>query len=261
MDTKNRKDQELTPAPINLFWTGGWDSTFRLLQLIIIYQKKVQPYYIIDNNRKSVQNELLAMENIKRLLFEKFPEATSLLLPTEFEHLSNLMPDKKIMEAYLRLKKNNKLGAQYEWLARFCNQQDISDMELSHEKSVDPIENIRFKKVFGEIDFIENDIGNYMVSSKSNNSSVLLLFENIKIVLYDITKPEMVEISKKEGFFEIMCQTWFCHVPTTKNKPCGKCVPCRSAFFEKMGWRFPFASRIKYIFWKAIRKTGITKSK
>ncbi len=78
MDTKNRKDQELTPAPINLFWTGGWDSTFRLLQLIIIYQKKVQPYYIIDNNRKSVQNELLRLKNIKRFLFEKFQKIKNL---------------------------------------------------------------------------------------------------------------------------------------------------------------------------------------
>ena len=49
--------------PINLFWTGGWDSTFRLLQLIIVFRKRVQPYYIIDTTRKSVQNEKQAMIN------------------------------------------------------------------------------------------------------------------------------------------------------------------------------------------------------
>ena len=39
--------------PINLFWTGGWDSTYRLLYLLIVEKKYVQPYYIIDLTRKS----------------------------------------------------------------------------------------------------------------------------------------------------------------------------------------------------------------
>jgi len=34
--------------PINLFWTGGWDSTFRLIQLVFVNKKTVHPYYIID---------------------------------------------------------------------------------------------------------------------------------------------------------------------------------------------------------------------
>ena len=53
--------------PINLFWTGGWDSTFRLLQLIIVFRKRVQPYYIIDTTRKSVQNEKQAINKIREL--------------------------------------------------------------------------------------------------------------------------------------------------------------------------------------------------
>ena len=44
--------------PINLFWTGGMDSTFRLIQLTVVYNKVVQPYYIIDPNRNSILFEI-----------------------------------------------------------------------------------------------------------------------------------------------------------------------------------------------------------
>ena len=47
---------------VNLLWTGGWDSTFRLCQLILVKRKNVQPYYIIDNKRKSLQKELITMD-------------------------------------------------------------------------------------------------------------------------------------------------------------------------------------------------------
>ena len=30
---------------INIFWTGGYDSTFRLCYLLIMEKKIVQPYY------------------------------------------------------------------------------------------------------------------------------------------------------------------------------------------------------------------------
>jgi hypothetical protein len=48
---------------VNILWTGGWDSTFRMLQLstkdIII-----QPFYIIDDNRVSRNFELNAIRTI-----------------------------------------------------------------------------------------------------------------------------------------------------------------------------------------------------
>ena len=40
--------ERATARAVKLLWTGGWDSTFRLLQLLLLYEKKVQPYYIID---------------------------------------------------------------------------------------------------------------------------------------------------------------------------------------------------------------------
>ena len=52
----------------NLFWTGGWDSTFRLLQLVVEQGRLVQPYYIIDPNRLSLRHEIKAMSDIEQAI-------------------------------------------------------------------------------------------------------------------------------------------------------------------------------------------------
>ena len=47
---------------VQIFWTGGWDSSFRVLQL----SKKdvlIQPIYL-DDNRASADNELRAIDSI-----------------------------------------------------------------------------------------------------------------------------------------------------------------------------------------------------
>ena len=42
--------------PVYIFWTGGYDSTFRLCQLLIVERVMVQPVYISDpylDNKKT----------------------------------------------------------------------------------------------------------------------------------------------------------------------------------------------------------------
>ena len=37
-----------------VLWTGGWDSTFRVLYLVLVEKCQVQTYYIIDPFRWSL---------------------------------------------------------------------------------------------------------------------------------------------------------------------------------------------------------------
>lgn len=48
---------------IKILWTGGWDSTFRIVELS---RKEVTicPLYVIDNDRKSKNFEIKAMNKI-----------------------------------------------------------------------------------------------------------------------------------------------------------------------------------------------------
>ena len=42
-------------AKAHLFWTGGWDSTFRLLQLLLEENKIVQTHYVIRSEQSTGQ--------------------------------------------------------------------------------------------------------------------------------------------------------------------------------------------------------------
>ena len=239
--------------PINLFWTGGWDSTFRLLQLIVVFRKRVQPYYIIDATRKSVQNEKQAINKITELLLEKYQFSKTLLLPLKTSLLIDIKLNEEITKAYKRIIEKNKIGIQYEWLSRFCNENNISNLEICNERSIHPQDNI-IKRVFGQIVKIEDDCGeHYILDKKYNTSDEYLLFHNFKLVVFDTTKLEMQEIGKKEGFFEILEQSWFCHTPTKYNKPCGKCYPCRIVHREGLSWRLPFFAKLRYHIWPIFR--------
>ncbi len=119
---------------INLLWTGGWDSTFRLLELLLIEGKCVQPYYIVDHARKSTGNEFKAMEAIRKGLFSKRPETQEMLLPTIIANRIDIEPNKAISTKWLHLHKNYQLGGQYEWLALFCEQQGLYDLEMCLER-------------------------------------------------------------------------------------------------------------------------------
>lgn len=53
-----------------ILWTGGWDSTFRVLDLVLNKKKNIQPYYILDERRASTEIEIATMEKIKEMMKE-----------------------------------------------------------------------------------------------------------------------------------------------------------------------------------------------
>src|SRR5690625_636372 len=95
---------------INILWTGGWDSTFRLLQLI---DKSViiQPYYL-KCGRPSEEIEIKTINSILRLI-EKNKKTNCQILNTLFKSVSDIAEDREISSAYYRLCKKDFLGDQY----------------------------------------------------------------------------------------------------------------------------------------------------
>lgn len=53
-----------------ILWTGGWDSTYRIVELFR-EQIQIQPIYCCDPSRGSIQREIETMENIRNTLLEK----------------------------------------------------------------------------------------------------------------------------------------------------------------------------------------------
>lgn len=112
-------------APVNLLWTGGWDSSFRLLQLLLLHGRRVVPWYLVDETRASARNELAAMQRIRERLFQEHPHTRSLLEPLRRHDVARIAQDPTISAAHALLATERFLGNQYDWIARFCKQQDI----------------------------------------------------------------------------------------------------------------------------------------
>ena len=111
---------------VNLLWTGGWDSTFRLLQLVLEHRRRVQPCYVIDTGRRSLGIELKTMDRLKRLLFRDHPHTRELILPTRYAHVADLKPDPEITEAFQAVHAATNVAVQAEWLALFCRERGIA---------------------------------------------------------------------------------------------------------------------------------------
>ena len=229
----------------HLLWTGGWDSTFRLIQIIVLLGEEVQPYYIIDPNRKSVRHEMRAMQWLKKEIFERYPTARSTVKPTQYIELNSISKNNRIMQSYKKIYDSFPIGIQYEWLARFACQYEIDNLELAVEKGLGHMNEL-LKKI---LEFQESkEQSTYRVKLDLKGKDAYTLFEHFTFPIIDTYKSDMIRISKGSGFFDILEKTWFCHNPLSNGKPCGVCTPCTQVVKEDMSFRLPLHSRVRYHF-------------
>lgn len=225
---------------INLLWTGGWDSTFQLLQTVLLYKVEVQPYYIVDPNRRSMLRELMAIRKIKKHLFTEFPETAGLIRPIIFKMVDDIEIDPDIERAFNEFRKEKHMGVQYLWLASFCKNEGINDMQLSIEKSEVPDPNLWDTNLEGKL--IEEKIGNQLISRidpSLNQTKEVLIFKYFTFPLIHYTKLDMLQIAKDKNWLQFMDLSWFCLFPTKKNEPCGTCKPCIQTITEGFAYRMP----------------------
>jgi hypothetical protein len=232
----------------NLFWTGGWDSTFRLLQSLVIQKNIVQPHYLIDFDRKSLRKELAAMHKIKSHLFEKFPFTKSLLLPTVFSLKSEIAISEKTKIIYENLLKLEypAFGIQYCWLSEYCISNGIENMELS-------IENVegkpRFDFMLEHLREIEkNGKITYIFNENFAQDDFYKLFHPFHWPIVHISREAMVDISKEHDFYDLMNYTWFCHSPLRNGSACGVCTPCIQVYEKGFSYRLSARARFRYHF-------------
>lgn len=224
-----------------VLWTGGWDSTFRLLQLAMPRDVLVEPHYIIDTARRSTPIEIRTMSVIREDIRKCFPGADERILPTRFFSIHEIAPDHEITGRYQRLKALSHLGTQYDWLARYAKQQGLDDLELTIEAETAP--HLFIKRHLTKRQ--DPTIGEYYsLDPDLDRADDLRLFDCFRFPLLDWTKIGMLEHAKQHGWLEILMATWFCQRPR-KGKPCGVCNPCRNAIKEGMGLRFSRSTLIR----------------
>lgn len=246
---KKEKDNDKI---INLLWTGGWDSTFSLLSLTLKYYRTVQPIYLIDEDRKSIRAEFLAMKKLRELLSTKYPHTRELIKPARYFAVSEIPANDGISSAYESLKVGTRLGNQYDWLARFCDWQNLNELVMSIEFQTIPEIIIRDYI----IKYKNGSLESFKLDPMHKETAIYSVFSYYTYPLLKISKPEMKAITEQEGWSPVMAQTWFCHNPTKNLKPCGFCNPCKHAYEggngnqitivrQKAGWAARELVRIK----------------
>jgi 7-cyano-7-deazaguanine synthase in queuosine biosynthesis len=218
-----------------LLWTGGWDSTFRLLQLLLVERRSVQPYYVIEGARRASSAEQTAMRNIRELLRTSHPEASARLQETIEVPLDQIAADAHIFSNYENALHFAFIGGQYEWLARMCAQRGVTDMELAIHRDD------KARELLADL----IDASRRQLDSRFAGDARYELFRYFRFPLFDMTKQQMRSAARKDGFEDFMALTWFCHRPRA-GQPCGVCNPCIYTIEEGLADRVPLAGRIRY---------------
>lgn len=225
--------------PVDLLWTGGWDSTFRLLDLAIVRCAAVQPWYVIDEERPSSGCEVDAMLRIRSVLAERFPEAAERVRPTRYRERAAIPNNAENEARRDRLAERSRIGSQYAWLADFAATVEIPSLELS-------VHCDDSAHVFLEphVEPADTPHGTTYQLRTPLDDSDLALFEAFRFPILPWTKPEMEDYAARHGFVDLMYSTWFCHSPR-KGAPCGLCGPCGFAIDEGMRHRVPALRRLE----------------
>ncbi len=246
--------------PVHCLWSGGWDSSFRVLQLALIQKVPVQTYYVFDRRRKSTSYEI---EAIRRMVYElgrQFPSAAAFLEPVRIINKSMLKKDPDTKAWHDSLNRKYRLGIQYEWFARICRQWKIHDLEVGfirHPESQN--------QAFNEL--LESNITGREHSCKLQehlSEPALELVRDFRFPIIHLTKEEMGEIAREHGFYDVLSLSWYCYDPGVDGMPCGECRPCQIAGISDYEhgfrpnshtpgytFRFPFFKKAGYLSMKS----------
>ncbi|MBN1386932.1 MAG: hypothetical protein JW965_00710 [Bacteroidales bacterium] len=204
---------------VNVFWTGGFDSTFRLIQLLTTTPSQVQPHYIV-RHEDSTGIEIATMIRIRRAIVRRYPDVRSRFLPTIYINEDLIPRHEDIDEKINDLQKLGKVAEQYQIMSNYCR-----------EFIPDKIE-VALTSISGEKAFF-----NHFKNSEA--------FRNFEYPIVGLTKKDMLKIAKMNKWEELLYMTSFCRRPRIKIKPCGTCGPCTDAVASGMGFRLPLIARIK----------------
>lgn len=231
---------------VRLLWTGGWDSTFRLLCLSREEGLTIRPLYIRDHARKGMVYELGAMCEI---LPEVRAIAKARVLDVELYDRSAILrdyPDEWISAAYARLAEQYRLGYQYELFALLCK-----GLGVRAECSVEDSERSKAKAVLDAqcrlVPCEDVPLGGAMrqrVEPSGKDTDGEIVFGCLDLGSLGVSKSAAQRLSREMGWMPIMRKTWFCHTPVN-GRPCGLCNPCKDAWAEGMGWRLPPSAHLR----------------
>ena len=263
---------------VQIFWTGGMDSTLRIVQLSQL-EVNVLPVYIMRaNGRKTAVEELTAMGKIYEIL-KADPRTKATLLPFRLVADSeDEIPDairqqqipytyyhrKRYGETVVRLKRAQKkvfalqanrapgirsfgsniihLAEQYGAMMSYARgEQTVVELGLHGEESFFqlPIPYRMEQKQNGLIT-------EYRLKKEGTDPDIYAIFQRLSFCLCSFNKVTVYQEFEKLGYIHVRDLLWHCYEPIN-GKPCGQCVTCVPYIREGMYDMFDRDALIRYI--------------
>ena len=221
---------------VHILWTGGLDSTYRMVELS--RQKCViQPHYAMV--RRNIEYELKAISEIITILSHD-KRAIAEIRPVETLQKSELEEYEDILQAWDFLhEKKGFNSSQYYYLALYARQKKLK-LEMG----------IQFSEGGSVVEVVDES---YLTDCPDNSDVMMIdpekgshewasftLFQDFLFPksLYHKTKREEIEELKRLGYDEVLKKVWTCFHPVF-GMPCGHCFACQSAMKEGAGELIP----------------------
>ena len=246
-NNNNSNNENIVDDIYFVYWTGGYDSTFRVCEMLIKEKKIVQPLYVslsLDNDclseetcnkvwfRRNRKHEKKAMMKIRKMLNEMFPYTKETLLPTiyideeidddkfnsDFENKfynNNLWPKKRKKHQYLFLSKFAYYHKQYI---------DIGVLGIHEKSKFAKFLKKTLKKEEETVKVKGQTVSryNYYIPDETH------FLHYLKFPIYNRSKEQLYINAENDGYHTILKHTWSCWFPNKDTgKPCGKCPMCK----------------------------------
>lgn len=215
-----------------ILWSGGFSSTFRLCQLLLLDEKLVQPIYIHTDNfgsfEKHNEMEITKMKEIRNTLYKDYPILKNRLAPTMY--IKHIKRDPLVTNKFKNLHLENgffekdEKKDKYENIARFSNSYEyqielpIDKDEYYLNQAIQPYLKNIYKSNTNQIKKLDIDI-----PVKYSN---LHIFKNLLFPISHLKKDELKMIAIQNNFYYILKMTWSCCNPNIDGDACLKCPQC-----------------------------------
>jgi len=227
-----------------LFCSGGYDSVFRLCQLVLVEKKETQPILVsqkIDVRSSATRRmERQVLNHICQQIRDTYPKAKKLLKrPIIIDKRVQITNDPELMRVAAEIGYGNrgskrnpkeKIGTQYVHLARVAKHFPKPPIEIGIE-------------VGGRAErFFKNDlvdVGKPTCRLKPISQLTdpkMDIFRNFRFPIFHLTKEEMKKYAETHEFTNILDMTVSCWYPKN-NRACGRCPMCRRRVATQKIWQ------------------------
>lgn len=234
-----------------VMWTGGMDSTLRILQLSYL-DIDIQPYYVYVKKRLTRDKEVDTVNKITKMIKNRSTTKAN-ILPLKILDEDDFRPfEQDIVDAYKRLIKNQHISIQNLLLSQVTR--NIPGLEISFEKTKNSNDTSLVDNVLGQKGIREevDETGEiYCYITEKTGKDEFTVFGNYKFPkrIITLTKEDEVSEFEKMNAMDIAKETWFCQNPVG-DEACGYCLVCRNTIHELGTWRLTESGKCRYKHWR-----------